>query len=130
MVVTLQVASEASSATTVEDLPTRTLILDEQNPTAPIGRASKESSKGFVAADNNAWFLSPVVSRKHAELVANFDEKVSWLTKRSCSDSQLVFANSMSESLHPGYWSHSRNLYQHYAGGLIGSEAREVRTVA
>ncbi|RYP49071.1 hypothetical protein DL768_005161 [Monosporascus sp. mg162] len=54
--------------------PERRLTFTRQNPTIPIGRASKVSSKGFVAAADNAWFDSPVMSREHAELSVDFEE--------------------------------------------------------
>ncbi|RYP70621.1 hypothetical protein DL771_005334 [Monosporascus sp. 5C6A] len=54
--------------------PERRLTFTRQNPTIPIGRASKVSSKGFVAAADNAWFDSPVMSREHAELSVDFDK--------------------------------------------------------
>ncbi len=52
--------------------PERRLTFTLQNPTIPIGRASKVSSKGFVAASDNAWFDSPVMSRGHAEFSVDF----------------------------------------------------------
>jgi frataxin-like iron-binding protein CyaY len=54
----------------------RQIILTSQNPSLRIGRASKVHTKGFVAANDNAWFESPVMSREHAELTASFAEKV------------------------------------------------------
>ncbi|RYP07353.1 hypothetical protein DL764_002569 [Monosporascus ibericus] len=54
--------------------PERRLTFTRQNPTIAIGRASKVSSKGFVAAADNAWFDSPVMSREHAELSVDFDK--------------------------------------------------------
>ncbi|KAI0012540.1 hypothetical protein F4779DRAFT_39897 [Xylariaceae sp. FL0662B] len=53
--------------------PERQFILTRHAPSIAIGRASKVPSKGFVAAHDNAWFDSPVMSRQHAELVASFD---------------------------------------------------------
>lgn len=53
----------------------RSIILDTKNTTLAIGRASKVESKGFVASEDNAWFDSPVMSRRHAEIVAHPDEK-------------------------------------------------------
>jgi pSer/pThr/pTyr-binding forkhead associated (FHA) protein len=41
-----------------------------------IGRASKSISKGLLGATDNAWFDSPVMSRDHAELVFNTEDKV------------------------------------------------------
>jgi hypothetical protein len=60
----------------IKDLPNRTITLTHLNDTLQIGRASKVTTKGFVAAADNAWFDSPVMSRNHAEIVANVDEKV------------------------------------------------------
>lgn len=41
-----------------------------------IGRASKLSTKGFIASAENAWFDSPVMSRLHARLSAKLDDRV------------------------------------------------------
>ncbi|OIW23602.1 hypothetical protein CONLIGDRAFT_637571 [Coniochaeta ligniaria NRRL 30616] len=60
----------------IKDLPKRTITLTQHNNILQIGRASKVATKGFVAATDNAWFDSPVMSRNHAEIVAGFDEKV------------------------------------------------------
>lgn len=61
---------------TVKEFRTRTITLTEFNNTLRIGRASKVSTKGFVPAPDSAWFDSPVMSRNHAEIVANFQDKV------------------------------------------------------
>jgi pSer/pThr/pTyr-binding forkhead associated (FHA) protein len=53
--------------------PERRLTLTRQKPLISIGRASKVPAKGFTAAVNNAWFESPVMSRSHAEIFADFD---------------------------------------------------------
>ncbi|KAJ8123046.1 hypothetical protein ONZ43_g910 [Nemania bipapillata] len=55
-------------------IPRRRLVLTRNHPVIPIGRSSKVHSKGFVPADDNAWFDNPVMSRKHAELVAKFHD--------------------------------------------------------
>ncbi|KAI3326774.1 hypothetical protein HD806DRAFT_532410 [Xylariaceae sp. AK1471] len=52
----------------------RRLVLTRGFPCVPIGRSSKVHSKGFVPADDNAWFDNPVMSRRHAEIFANFDD--------------------------------------------------------
>lgn len=49
------------------------------NPTTDhlnVGRASKNESKALVAARNNAWFDSPIISRHHAQFRASFPYKV------------------------------------------------------
>ncbi|CAJ2502482.1 Uu.00g098760.m01.CDS01 [Anthostomella pinea] len=51
----------------------RRLVLTRDSPSVRIGRASKIATKGFVPAQDNAWFDSPVMSRNHAEIFANFD---------------------------------------------------------
>ncbi|KAM0809340.1 hypothetical protein AB5N19_09683 [Seiridium cardinale] len=56
-------------------VPARNITLTKDRPTVRVGRASKQESKGFVAAEENAWFDSPVMSREHAELTADFDQK-------------------------------------------------------
>ncbi|KAI0836725.1 hypothetical protein F5Y06DRAFT_101694 [Hypoxylon sp. FL0890] len=53
----------------VSPFPKRQFILSYQTPSIRIGRASKATTKGFVASIDNAWFDSPVMSRQHAELV-------------------------------------------------------------
>ncbi|KXX80569.1 hypothetical protein MMYC01_202248 [Madurella mycetomatis] len=55
--------------------PERRIILNRGKSSIAIGRASKVPSKGFVAAQDNAWFDSPVMSRQHAEIVANINTK-------------------------------------------------------
>ena len=32
-----------------------------------IGRASRNAAKGLTAAEDNAWFDSPIMSRQHAK---------------------------------------------------------------
>jgi len=56
--------------------PNRRILLDAQNPSVVIGRASKTPSKGFLAEPDNAWFNSEVMSRQHAEIKADFDHMV------------------------------------------------------
>ncbi|KAH6674548.1 hypothetical protein B0J14DRAFT_562661 [Halenospora varia] len=46
----------------------RTIELNPNHLTIPIGRASKSPSKGLLGSPNNAWFDSPVMSRNHAEM--------------------------------------------------------------
>lgn len=49
------------------------------NPTTDhldVGRASKNESKALIAAQNNAWFDSPIISRHHAQFRASFLYKV------------------------------------------------------
>jgi hypothetical protein len=60
----------------IKEIPKRTITLTPTNNTLSIGRASKVATKGFTAAADNAWFDSPVMSRSHAEIMANFDDKV------------------------------------------------------
>ncbi|KAI0018760.1 hypothetical protein F4780DRAFT_503237 [Xylariomycetidae sp. FL0641] len=56
-------------------VPQRRLVLTRETPSIRIGRASKVSTKGYVAASDNAWFESPVMSRQHAEIFADFDDQ-------------------------------------------------------
>ncbi|RDL38094.1 uncharacterized protein BP5553_05527 [Venustampulla echinocandica] len=49
----------------------RTITLNPDRLTIPVGRASKSVSKGILGAEYNAWFDSPVMSREHAELCLN-----------------------------------------------------------
>jgi pSer/pThr/pTyr-binding forkhead associated (FHA) protein len=54
----------------------RVITLNPDRPTIPIGRASKSISKGLLGAVDNAWFDSPVMSRDHAEITVNTEDKV------------------------------------------------------
>ncbi|KAK0739875.1 hypothetical protein B0T21DRAFT_347135 [Apiosordaria backusii] len=53
----------------------RQITLNASNNVIAIGRASKVSAKGFVPAPDNAWFDSAVMSREHAEIRVDMDEK-------------------------------------------------------
>ncbi|KAK1780813.1 hypothetical protein QBC45DRAFT_391134 [Copromyces sp. CBS 386.78] len=53
----------------------RYIVLDSQNPTLTIGRSSKLAAKGFVPSSQNGWYDSPVMSRQHAEIIADFTQK-------------------------------------------------------
>ncbi|KAI0972237.1 hypothetical protein F4678DRAFT_460462 [Xylaria arbuscula] len=57
------------------EFPQRRLVLTRRSPVVAIGRSSKVKSKGFIPAVDNAWFDNPVVSRQHAEIIAEFNEK-------------------------------------------------------
>jgi pSer/pThr/pTyr-binding forkhead associated (FHA) protein len=54
----------------------RVFTLNPDRPSIPIGRASKSVSKGLLGAVDNAWFDSPVMSRDHAEMTIDVEEKV------------------------------------------------------
>lgn len=41
-----------------------------------VGRASKNESKGLIAAKDNAWFDSPIMSRQHARFTVSAGHKV------------------------------------------------------
>lgn len=58
------------------DITGRRIRLDQHNNACPVGRASKVQSKGFVAACDNCWFNSPVMSREHGEIIADLDNLV------------------------------------------------------
>lgn len=58
------------------DIPERCIRLHRTHNTASVGRASKVQAKGFVAAEDNAWFNSPVMSRTHGQIVADLDKRV------------------------------------------------------
>lgn len=55
--------------------PDRRIVLDRKTDSMIIGRASKTPSKGFLADMGNGWYDSPVMSRKHAEIIADLDDK-------------------------------------------------------
>jgi hypothetical protein len=57
--------------------PERRLTLSRQITKIPIGRSSSVETKNLLAAPDNAWFNCPVMSRNHAELEANFENKAS-----------------------------------------------------
>ncbi|KAI1336117.1 hypothetical protein F5Y15DRAFT_219459 [Xylariaceae sp. FL0016] len=61
------------SSRTPGPIAERRIVLTRAVPSIRVGRASKVSSKGFVAAIDNAWFESPVMSREHAMITADFD---------------------------------------------------------
>jgi pSer/pThr/pTyr-binding forkhead associated (FHA) protein len=54
-----------------DTVPERNLLL-RPGVSILVGRASKNEAKGMVASSDNAYIDSPVVSRKHAELTADF----------------------------------------------------------
>ncbi|KAI0811564.1 hypothetical protein GGR55DRAFT_678381 [Xylaria sp. FL0064] len=81
-------AAEVASSSTDEDkidvilypqgpspIPKRQITLTPSSPVIAIGRSSQVPSKGFIPAQNNAWFENPVVSRAHAKIIAQFKEK-------------------------------------------------------
>ncbi|CAK7204531.1 hypothetical protein SEUCBS139899_007289 [Sporothrix eucalyptigena] len=63
-----------------EDQLVRHIRLTAEKPKVNVGRASKTVSKGLVPAVDNAYFDSPVVSRAHAEIAANFEDGTVSLT--------------------------------------------------
>ena len=58
------------------EIPHRSIRLDRTNNSVSLGRASKDHAKGFIATEENGWLDSPVMSREHAEIVADFDNQV------------------------------------------------------
>ncbi|SLM41238.1 SMAD/FHA domain [Lasallia pustulata] len=62
--------SQAVLTLTPIDCPTdsqpRVLTLHADRPLLHVGRSSRNASKGLTAAQNNAWFDSPTMSRQHA----------------------------------------------------------------
>lgn len=81
-------------------LPERRIVLNRDRNSITIGRASKVSAKGFVAAPENAWFHSAVMSRLHAQVVARLDEKVCFCVLQLPAS----LANSCVESGNQGPW--------------------------
>jgi hypothetical protein len=73
--VVLSMSADPSSGSDVL-FPERRITLNGDRNTITIGRASKVSTKGFVAGIDNAWFDSPVMSRLHARFCARMDDKV------------------------------------------------------
>jgi len=58
------------------DFPQREIWLSVDDNKARIGRTSKVEAKGCLAAENNGWFDSPVMSRDHAEITADLHTRV------------------------------------------------------
>lgn len=73
--VTISLSADPSSAPGIL-FPERRIVFRSDRDSIIVGRASKASSKGFIAAIDNAWFDSPVMSRHHAKIVVNKDQKV------------------------------------------------------
>ncbi|EWZ90265.1 hypothetical protein FOWG_07973 [Fusarium oxysporum f. sp. lycopersici MN25] len=68
--ITLSIADPSPSFS----FPTRRIFLSKKNPTIEIGRTSKRNG-AFEAAKSNAWFDSPVMSRKHALFTLDADKQ-------------------------------------------------------
>lgn len=73
-VVHLSLSAQGKSSSEIP-FPDRHITLDEENPSVIIGRASKVSSKGFLPDEDNGWFDSAVMSRRHAEIRADLTTK-------------------------------------------------------
>jgi hypothetical protein len=69
------VVTLVATGSTQAGIRERRITLTRMEPTAPVGRSSKVAAKACLAAENNAWFETPVMSREHAELTADFDKK-------------------------------------------------------
>lgn len=48
----------------------RRLTINEEIKQVEVGRASRNSDKCLVSANDNAWFDSPIMSREHAKFSA------------------------------------------------------------
>lgn len=57
----------------------RVLKINPSDTTVVVGRASKNVDKGLVAARENAWFDSPIMSRKHAVFSINSEAKAAFI---------------------------------------------------
>ncbi|CAK7275326.1 hypothetical protein SEPCBS119000_006636 [Sporothrix epigloea] len=68
------------SLPTSHDSLVRRIRLTSNRPKVNVGRASKTVSKGLLPAAENAYFDSPVVSRVHAEIAANFKNGIVSIT--------------------------------------------------
>jgi hypothetical protein len=77
--VVLRLSADQSSGANIV-FPERCITLHGDKDTVTIGRASKSTDKGFIASAGNAWFHSPVMSRLHARLSANMDDRVRYRT--------------------------------------------------
>jgi hypothetical protein len=65
-------------------------VLDEENNSIILGRSSKSQSKGCVAAKDNGWYNSAVMSREHAEIMADMENKVSLAPFEAWKDTLLA----------------------------------------
>lgn len=53
----------------------RTISITPDNLSVSVGRASKNPSKGLLAAPDNAWFDYPILSRTHAKFTASRNQQ-------------------------------------------------------
>jgi pSer/pThr/pTyr-binding forkhead associated (FHA) protein len=61
--------------------PERRIFLSKKRTSIEIGRTSKRNAS-FEAARSNAWFDSPVMSRKHALITFDSEKQVGFLSTR------------------------------------------------
>lgn len=54
----------------------RTFVVNPTTEHIDIGRASKNENKGLIAAHDNAWFDSPIMSRQHARFTVSTARQV------------------------------------------------------
>ncbi|KAH6641665.1 hypothetical protein F5144DRAFT_142314 [Chaetomium tenue] len=76
--VVLRLFLDQDQSSGVDTFPERHITLHDGRDggsSITIGRASKLSTKGFIASAENAWFDSPVMSRLHARLSAKLDDR-------------------------------------------------------
>lgn len=59
-----------------DTFPFRSLTFGSNDDYVDIGRSSKRESKNLIPAHHNAWFDSRVMSREHARIGVNMEEKV------------------------------------------------------
>lgn len=59
------------------DYTIREVNLSQSKPTLQIGRSSTRPNVDLHPAVDNGWFNSPVMSRHHAEITADFSNKAS-----------------------------------------------------
>lgn len=60
----------------------RTIAITPDIPSVSVGRASKNPTKGLLAAPDNAWFDYPILSRTHAKFTASRNQQVSLQHRR------------------------------------------------
>ena len=90
MRITLTAQSSASLS-----IPIREFWLSPSDSPMPIGRTSKVEAKNYLASPDNAWFDSPVMSRKHAELSVDKDTKVHTHAISDVSPPLLIFLQTV-----------------------------------
>lgn len=76
----------------------RTIAITPDIPSVSVGRASKNPTKGLLAAPDNAWFDYPILSRTHAKFTASRNQQEIYL--QDCGSTHGTFMDK--KRLEPG----------------------------